>query len=166
MRRTATGLLLGALAVAGAGCSGSGPTAAPSRSTTIPGGHQLHAAMDAAGVVSPTSGATTSVPPGLAAASGTFAGRLDGTSRQLLWHLSYKGLGTPTDVTAEIHYGRAGQTGPLLVRLCGPCASSTPSGVVTVPLPGAQALLSGSSWVTVTTATRPDGAVRGQITGG
>jgi hypothetical protein len=84
-------------------------------------------------------------------------------SKKLSWQLTYSGLGKPAVVIADVHYGKAGQFGALLVRLCAPCRSGHPSGTVTVSPAEGAALTSGASWVTILTNFYPNGAIRGQI---
>ena len=84
-------------------------------------------------------------------------------SKKLSWHLTYSGLGTPSVVIADVHYGKVGQFGALLVRLCAPCRTVHPSGTVTVSASEGATILSGASWVTLLTSSYPDGAIRGQI---
>ncbi len=160
MRAPAIWLSIGALAVIGAGCS-SAPTHGESTAT----GRQLHARLDSRQVVSPTPG-QDGPNHGLAHAQGTFTGQLATKSEKLSWHLTYAGLGKPEVVIADIHYGKAGQFGALLVRLCAPCRTTHPSGTVVVSASGGAALVSGTSWVTVLTNSYPNGAIRGQIAAG
>jgi len=159
MRRPSLTLGLVPFAVLAAACSSS-PSSAPSTGSV----HQLAASLDPSQVVDPTTGSTVAVPSSLSGAAGTFTGTVDSASRRLAWHLSFQGLGTPSVVIADVHYGATGSFGRLLVRLCGPCRSSRPSGTVSVPATGTSALVSGGAWVTVNTATYPNGAIRGQIT--
>ena len=72
-------------------------------------------------------------------------------------------LGTPAVVIADVHCGASGRFGRLPLRLSGQYRTSRPSGRVSVPASSVAALLSGGTWVTVDTGTRPDGAFRGQI---
>jgi hypothetical protein len=162
--RAAICFFVAALAVLGAGCSGtpSSPQGHAADSTTRP----LHASLDPHQVVSPTSNAKQPVPAELAHARGTFSGLLDTRQHTLSWHLSYAGLGTPQIVIADVHYGKTGQFGALLVRLCGPCRGTHPSGTVTVGSAAVSSMLAGATWVTVVTNTHPNGAIRGQIEAG
>jgi hypothetical protein len=122
--------------------------------------------MDPRQVVSPTSGPRESTPPALAHARGTFTGSLNTRSQKLSWSITYAGLGIPAVVIADVHYGEPGQFGALLVRLCGPCRSMHPTGVVTVSASAVPMLLKGGSWVTIITNSYPNGAIRGQIKAG
>jgi CHRD domain len=158
MRSPAIGLALGALTILGVGCSSAPPQSASTATSRL-----VHARLNSGQVVSPTTGQHAPVPPGLNNARGTFAGELDMASKELSWHLTYSGLGTPSVVIADVHYGKVGQFGALLVRLCAPCRTVHPSGMVTVSASARAALLSGASWVTLLTTSYPNGAIRGQI---
>jgi hypothetical protein len=148
--------VLGALTAA-AGCGGV-------TSSANTADRQFQASLDPRQVVSPAGPPTSNVPAGLNSASGMFTGVLDTRSKRLSWHLTYTGLGRPAVAIADIHYGKRGQFGALLVRLCGPCRSSSPSGVAQVPPARVPALESGASWVTLITESYPNGAIRGQVT--
>ena len=76
---------------------------------------------------------------------------------------AYDGLGEPALPIADIHLGKRGRFGAVLVRLCGPCKPGGDSGVVKVTPTQATQLVSGDSWVTLITEKYPNGAIRGQI---
>ena len=175
MRKSAVRLALALSTLAGltAGCSSSKPASAPASSSTTAAGAvvtstvpaktvQLQATLDARQVVTPADKPWTP-PANLASASGTFSGSLDGTAGRLSWRLAYDGLGKPALPIADIHLGKRGRFGAVLVRLCGPCMPSGDSGVVKVTPNQATQLVSGDSWVTLITEKYPNGAIRGQI---
>jgi hypothetical protein len=96
-------------------------------------------------------------------ATGNFRATLNATTRKLTWDLTFVGLGTPTLPIADIHLGRLGHFGAVIVRLCAPCQRND-RGVATVNHDDIPAVLSGASWVTVITERHPIGVIRGQIT--
>jgi CHRD domain len=100
----------------------------------------------------------------VAKATGTFVGTLrrNGVRWQLSWHLTYKGLDHPSIVIADIHYGKPGRFGPIVVRLCGPCKSGQ-SGVKRVKAARVPAIKSGNTFLTLITGKNPNGEIRGQI---
>jgi hypothetical protein len=100
----------------------------------------------------------------VAKAVGTFVGtlRLKGKRWQLSWHLTYKGLDHPSIVIADIHYGKPGRFGPIVVRLCGPCKSGQ-SGVKRVKAARVPAIKSGNTFLTLITGKNPNGEIRGQV---
>src|SRR3954462_1395232 len=76
----------------------------------------------------------------VARATGTFTGTLTGRGASPRWTLSrrvtYSKLDHPTLVVADMHFGKRGKFGPVIVRLCDSCKSGQ-HGVVKVK----------SSWV-------------------
>jgi hypothetical protein len=100
----------------------------------------------------------------VASASGSFTGTLkqSGASSRLAWRITYRKLDHPTLVIADIHYGKPGNFGPVIVRLCGPCESGQ-HGVTKVKGSWVPAIRSGSAFVTLITGKNPNGEVRGQI---
>src|SRR5213080_2437810 len=100
----------------------------------------------------------------VAHATGTFVGtlRLSGARWQLSWHLTYKNLDHPSIVVADIHYGKPGHFGPIVVRLCGPCKSGQ-SGVKRVKATWVPAIKLGNTFFTLITGKNPNGEIRGQI---
>jgi hypothetical protein len=101
----------------------------------------------------------------VARATGTFTGTLaaGGLRRKLSWRITYRKLDHPRIVIADIHYGKPGQFGPVIVRLCGPCKTGQ-RGVVKVKRTWVPAIKSGSAFITLITAKNPNGEIRGQIT--
>jgi CHRD domain len=101
-------------------------------------------------------------PKGASRASGLFTATLTGSS--LSWRLAFSRL-TGKALAAHIHLGRPGVAGPVVVPLCGPCASGV-HGTKKVTAKVRSALLSGGAYVNVHTARNPGGEIRGQVTGG
>ncbi len=94
-------------------------------------------------------------------ASGRFTATLHGTS--LTWRLTFTHLSGPA-TAAHIHAGARGHAGPIVVPLCGPCASPAAGGPTTLTTDEVKALLAGKYYVNVHTANHPSGEIRGQIT--
>jgi len=147
-------LALSAVALALPAGSGAGRTVA-AKSVSIT------AAMTPQQVVTPTS-KPWRVPAGVRNAKGTFSGTLSPDGRTLTWHVSYTGIGKTTAAITDIHFGKPGKFGPILIRVCGPCTSGR-SGVAKLKVGTANQFTTGNSWVTVITTTYPNGVVRGQI---
>lgn len=86
----------------------------------------------------------------------------------LSWKLDYSGVGT--DVSAHIHKGRPGRTGPEVIELCSPCRSGQRA-QISLPAPLARAISGSDFWpggprrayVDLHTPRRPDGALRGAL---
>ena len=98
-------------------------------------------------------------------AHGSFKGTLtiSKTRRVLHWRITYSGVGRPPQV-ADIHYGKPGRFGPVLIRLCGPCTSGqSGTKIKKLSARGARALKAGRAWITVITNKYPNGVIRGQI---
>jgi hypothetical protein len=100
-------------------------------------------------------------------ASGALSGDLDHQMRELNWKLVYRGVsGRPT--RAEIHVGKLGRRGPLLLSLCGPkakvsrCASGL-KGTKIVSKSAVLTLEAGNTYVQLYTRRNPRGELRGQI---
>jgi hypothetical protein len=101
-------------------------------------------------------------------ASGLLSGDLDHQLRELNWKLVYRGLsGRPT--RAEIHVGKLGRRGPLLLSLCGPkvvkarrCKSGL-KGTKIVSKSAVMTLEAGNTYVQLYTRRNPRGELRGQI---
>jgi hypothetical protein len=123
--------------------------------------YNLSAAMDARQVVTPHNKPWKS-PSRLAQAEGTFTGLLNSKTGKLAWHIQVTGVGGPKFMVADIHFGRKGQFGGLLARLCIPCHQDQ-HGVVKVKSKYVSSILFGDSWVTVFTTKYPDGVIRGQL---
>jgi len=152
MRVIAVGLSAVALA-APAGSSAGRSSAAKSL--------KLSAAMTPKQVVTPKN-KPWPVPASVRKARGAFSGTVSSDGRKLSWKISYSGIGNPRLAIADIHYGKAGQFGPILVRLCGPCHSPQ-SGVATLKKGVSSQFGTGSTWVTIITDKYPNGVIRGQI---
>jgi hypothetical protein len=120
---------------------------------------QLTAQMDAGQVV-------PSKPKGnVAHATGTLTGTLTGSGGapwKLSWQVTYRRLDNPALVIADVHYGKPGKFGPIIVRLCGPCKSGQ-KGVAKVKAAWVPAIRSGSAFITLITGQNPNGEIRGQI---
>jgi hypothetical protein len=100
----------------------------------------------------------------VADATGTFTGTLTkGTKRwNLAWRLSYAKLDHPSIVIADIHYGKPGHFGQLLVRLCGPCKTGQ-RGTKPVTAATLRDIKTGVAFITLITGKNPNGEIRGQI---
>jgi CHRD domain len=99
------------------------------------------------------------------AATGTLSGDLDHQSRRLRWKLAYRRLSGHAS-RADIHYGRPGHRGTLLLLLCGRavrhCKSGL-SGAATVSTRAVLTLEAGYTYVEIHTVRNPRGEIRGQI---
>jgi CHRD domain len=101
-------------------------------------------------------------------AGGSLSGSLDHQARELSWKLVYRGVsGRPT--RAEIHVGKLGRQGPLLLALCGPkvakarvCRSGL-KGTKKVSTSAVLTLEAGNTYVQLYTRRNPRGELRGQI---
>jgi CHRD domain len=100
----------------------------------------------------------------VAHAFGTFVGTLksSGSRWSLAWRITYRRLDQPKIVIADIHYGKPGQFGPVVVRLCGPCRSGQ-QGVVKVKARKIGGIKAGNTFITLITNKNPNGEIRGQI---
>jgi hypothetical protein len=103
----------------------------------------------------------------VARATGTFTGTLGGSGsvRKLSWKITYRNLDHPSIVIADIHYGKRGKFGPIIVRLCGPCKTGR-HGTTKVKASWVPAIKLGNSFVTLITGKNPNGEIRGQIRAG
>jgi hypothetical protein len=109
-------------------------------------------------------GAAEAPATGSADGRGTARVTVDPDRNQVCFELSTSNL---TDVTAaEIRQGAAGTTGPVLVTLAKP-QNGRSEGCVAASEAAVRAIASGrtSSYLNVTTADFPDGAIRAQLTG-
>ena len=107
-----------------------------------------------------TAGREVPKPKGVpAAATGTFTGTLRG--KKLTFRLTFAHL-TGRAMSAHIHKGRAGKTGPVLVPLCGPCKSPVAK-TVTVTSAVRNMIEHGATYVNVHTNKNKGGEIRGQI---
>jgi hypothetical protein len=146
------GFKKGLIVAATAAVAASGPGFAASGATL-----HLSAKMDAKQV------APRKPRGNVANATGTFSGTLArSTTWKLSWRLSYRGLDHPTIVIADIHYGKPGKFGPILVRLCGPCKSGQ-HGVKKVKGIYVPMIRAGNTFITLITGKNPNGEIRGQI---
>jgi hypothetical protein len=109
-----------------------------------------------------TAGAERPQPRVTVGASGRFTATLAGSL--LAWRLTFSGLSGKA-LAAHVHLGRVGVAGPVVVPLCGPCASGA-HGAVKVSMKVRLALLSRSAYVNVHTSKNPAGEIRGQILSG
>ena len=75
---------------------------------------------------------------------------------------SYSGLGNSRLVIADVHIGKPGRFGPVLVRLCADCRSGQ-SGVKKLKRDDPAKFLATNTWLTIITGQYPNGVVRGQI---
>jgi hypothetical protein len=148
-----------------AACSSNDKNAKPSTTTVAPGAKtfQLAARLDTRQVVTPAN-RPWAAPGVVARAAGTFSGTLNSSTRELRWTLTYVRLGQPRLVIADVHLGRPGRFGAVIVRLCGPCGSRADRGNLTLsPEQADQIVAPTGSWVTVITDAYRDGVIRGQI---
>jgi hypothetical protein len=101
----------------------------------------------------------------VARATGRFTGILTGSGSRskLSWTITYSKLDDPRIVIADIHYGKPGHFGPVIVRLCGPCKARQQQGIVMVKSSWVPAIKSGSAFITLITGKNPNGEIRGQI---
>jgi hypothetical protein len=145
---------LGAVALVGPSISSGGRALSAA-------GQSLSAAMTPQQVVTPA-GKPWGVPGALAHANGSFTGTISADKRQLRWQISYAKLNHENPVIADVHIGKAGHFGPILLRLCGPCRSGQ-TGVAKLKTGYGRELATGDHWVTLITGQYPNGVVRGQI---
>jgi Cu/Zn superoxide dismutase len=144
----------GTAALLALGLALAGATGADARgqATTI----GLLASMNASSEVPAPSG-------DVSAARGTFTGtatRSD-TGASLQWQMTFSGLTGPA-TAAHIHVAARGQSGPVVVPLCGPCTSPA-SGTANVDAALLAAIHAGGAYVNVHTDTNRAGEVRGQV---
>ena len=97
-------------------------------------------------------------------ATGKFVGTLarNGSRWWLAWRITYRKLDHPSVVIADMHRGKRGKFGPIVVRLCGPCRSGA-HGVRRVEARDVPVIRSGRAFMTLITGKNPNGEVRGQI---
>lgn len=98
-------------------------------------------------------------PSGAGDANGTFTARL--SQRKLSFRLAFNGLSSPV-VQATLHRGARGRTGPVAIRLCGPCASGAP-GTAVLDAATATAVGQQRGYIELSTVKNPRGEIRGQI---
>jgi CHRD domain len=94
---------------------------------------------------------------------GTFTATVtkSGGSAVITWRLTYSKL-TGRAVSAHIHSGPRGKSGPVIVPLCSPCKSGA-RGRATVETSVLDALEAGRAYVNVHTRKNAAGEIRGQI---
>jgi hypothetical protein len=102
------------------------------------------------------------VPAALAKARGTLNATLDTKRLTLTWRLTYTGLAGQRLIIGDVHIGKPGRFGPILVRLCVECKSGQ-SGVKKVKATSLRTLLAGNTWMTLIAGQYPNGVIRGQL---
>jgi CHRD domain len=160
------GLIAVAVVAFAAVAGGVAASIGPPRIAAI--GHMLRAQLDPSQEVPAPAAA---VPAG---ASGRFEALLahapvysrpPGRSLKIVWKLAWRlttsNLNGPV-TKVQIDQGAKGQAGAMLIPLCGPCGSPA-RGVVEVTASKAALLLSGGTYVNVSTAANSPGEIRGQI---
>ena len=117
---------------------------------------QLRALLNAAEEVPAPAGNTAN-------ARGTFTATAtrSATGATLQWRLTFSNL-TGDANAAHIHTGTRGQPGPVVVPLCGPCASGA-TGSAEIDATLLNALQSGGAYVNVHTQTNRAGEIRSQL---
>ena len=100
-------------------------------------------------------------------AQGNFTGTLTQSHGgwKLAWKITYKDLANPVVVIADVHKGKPGHFGPILVRLCAQCHTGQ-GGVKRVTPEAAKTMQSGGAFITLITGKNPNGEIRGQIARG
>jgi CHRD domain len=153
----AAGFSVGAIASSRSPSTAAAP-ATTSESTTE---HAMSASNLYLAALSPTS--ETPAAKGASGASGAFGLWLEhkGTKYTASWKLTFSGL-TGKATAAHIHTGKPGQSGPVVVPLCGPCKSGD-SGTATLSAAVVAAIKNGGAYANVHTAKNPGGEIRGQI---
>ena len=145
---------LGVLLVAGSGVSNAGEAASAKT-------YRLSANMTPRQVVT-VRNRPWRVPAAVANAKGSLAATLDTKRRTLTWKITYSGVGKTPLVIADVHIGKPGRFGPILVRLCADCKSGQ-RGVKKLKADDASKFIAGITWLTLITGDYPNGIVRGQI---
>jgi hypothetical protein len=106
-------------------------------------------------------------PRGARAAKGVFTAKLTvaGKKSSLVWQLRFSHL-TGTAVSAHVHYGAAGEVGPIALPLCRRCKASA-HGAYTGPYVATsgflKAFLHGKTYADIHTKKNPKGEIRGQV---
>lgn len=152
-----------AVAALGSSSSSSASASSTSETTTTPtstseeGKSTPYAARLRVGTEVPKAAGTRS------GAGGTFTATLTdkGGAYTASWKLTFHDL-TGKAVAAHIHKGKPGVAGPVLVSLCGPCASGA-HGSAKVTGAAAKAIKSGAAYVNVHTAKNAGGEIRGRV---
>ena len=135
--------------------------ATASGATSAGTAHDLTAAMTPGQVVTPKN-KPARFPSSAKGARGTFSATTSADGKTLKWRISYSHLDRPKLVIADIHIGKPGKFGPILMRLCAPCKANQ-SGVKKLKSGYARRLSTGLNWVTLITEKYPNGIVRGQV---
>jgi hypothetical protein len=101
-------------------------------------------------------------PKGARLAKGSFSAKYveNKTGATLTWKLTYSHL-TGSALAAHIHMGKAGNAGPVVVPLCGPCRNGQ-TGKVHISKSVISALEGGKAYINVHTKKNAAGEVRGQ----
>src|SRR5262249_34325442 len=102
------------------------------------------------------------VPPALRKAKAALNGVMPANGSQISCKLTYSNLGNPSLVIADIHLGKPGQFGPILVRLCSKCHSGQ-TGVTKLKAGISSQMTTANSYVTLITDKYPNGVVRGLL---
>lgn len=125
--------------------------------------YHLSASMTPRQVVTPKN-RPWRVPVSVRHAHGSFRGTMTvaGRSRTLQWSISYAGVGSNPLQIADVHYGKPGQFGPILARLCGPCKSGQ-TGTKKLSAWAVRSIKGGKAWITIITGKYGNGVIRGQI---
>ena len=97
-----------------------------------------------------------------AAAHGLFKGTLSGN--KLKWKLTFSKLTGPANA-AHIHMAAKGQSGSIVVPLCGPCTSGV-TGTATITPTLMSEFKKHLLYVNVHTTKNPNGEIRGQLAAG
>ena len=137
--------------------------AAVSHAGKVAGGrtHAVTATMTPAQVVTPTN-KQWQVPRAAKNAKASLTATLDTKRRTLTWKITFSRLGKSPLVIADVHVGKPGKFGPILVRLCAKCKTGQ-HGVKKLKADDPSKFLAGITWLTLITGDYPNGVVRGQI---
>ncbi|HEY7793059.1 MAG TPA: CHRD domain-containing protein [Gaiellaceae bacterium] len=129
-----------------------GAAVARTQATTV----QLTGAMNSAKEVPPPTG-------NVSGARGTFTATAtkSATGGTLAWRLTFQGLTGPA-TAAHVHVGVAGEPGPVVVPLCGPCESGA-SGNAALTEDTVDAINAGRAYVNVHTDANRAGEIRAQV---
>lgn len=107
--------------------------------------------------------ARNEVPPNMSSASGRADIRLDTTSGNLSWNITYTGLGTPLSA-AHFHGPATAQANAgIIVPIAGAGAPSPMVGMATVSPQQVADILAGRWYVNLHTSGNPGGEIRGQV---
>jgi hypothetical protein len=107
--------------------------------------------------------ARNEVPPNMSTASGRGDMRLDTTSGNLTWTITYTGLNGPLSA-AHFHGPATAQANAgVIVPIAGAGAASPLSGMATLSPQQVQDVLGGRWYINLHTAANPGGEIRGQV---